>query len=93
MSGRSAEGGGAGSLTIDIMLSKSVGFLNSRSVVSISHITIPRLNRSLRRSSAPVRHCSGDRYAILPFTVPALVSCSRSAAFATPKSTTLTWPS
>ena len=58
---RRADGGGGSSVTIAVIVSKSLARRYSRSVVSISHITMPSENRSLRRSTLPPRHCSGDR--------------------------------
>ena len=90
---RKRDGGGTSSDTIACMFSKSLARRNSRSSVSISHITMPSENRSLRRSISVPLHCSGDMYVIFPFTVPDCVSWLRCSAFATPKSTTLTVPS
>ena len=75
------------------IVSYSVSRRNSRCVVSISHITMPSENRSLRRSISSPRHCSGDRYVVLPLIVPALVSVVLARVLATPKSTTFTLPS
>ena len=53
----------------------------------------PSANTSLRRSTGRARHCSGDMYANLPFSVPSCVRVRWYAHFAMPKSETLTAPS
>ena len=60
-SDRRDDGGGGASWTIAVMFSKSLVRRYSRAPVSISHITMPSENRSLRRSTRAPRHCSGDR--------------------------------
>ncbi len=65
---------------------------------SISYTIVPRLNRSLRASTASPDACSGDIYGAVPTIAPTLVSgvvvsdvdAAAPVAFARPKSTTFT---
>ena len=76
--------------------------------VSISAKTTPKAQMSARLSTVFPRACSGDMYAAVPMITPAcvarMVSVGESAglspeagsfdsAFASPKSSTLAWPS
>src|SRR2546428_237219 len=61
--------------------------------VASAQRTQPSENTSLRASTSPPIHCSGDMYSRVPLATPASVRCSRSRAKAMPKSLSLTSPS
>ena len=75
------------------MTSKSEVPPKSDLPVDSSCKSAPMAKMSLRRSSGSPRHCSGDMYAILPRTVPVVVSLERLVALAMPKSVMSTPPS
>jgi hypothetical protein len=63
---------------------------NAARPVQSVYSTLPRLNRSLRASSASPRACSGDMYKGVPAITPDCDRLASSAARASPKSVILT---
>ena len=99
-----ASGGGVCGATVEIgatlpsRIARIASIASPRATIvlplSSSHITIASENTSLRPSSGAAIVCSGDMYAYLPLTWPGWVSWFVSdAAFAIPKSHSLTTPS